>query len=656
MLQSTFRSSVSSSSSLFQLHRRYYRNRPPCVQLLPPPPPRRQRSLIKASGCYCSAAITGSGTIRSMTTTVTQPLRNHHRHHHHRSKTMARGSKSATKPPSVQQQQPQLPHALSLSSSTETSSTACMGEHNDDDIAVAVETSSVVMYDTISNDSSSTATNSALLGTRPSSSISPPPPTQPPTIYILGAGSIGLLFASMIRCTYPSYPIRLLLHSKSSLLPLLSSSSSSTKKIIPVCLQQMFCVPTPATKTTKFRRRTASSRSPRMVPVPYEIIANEDDVDNGKVHDRPRVSTPFRADSYIFVTTKAYQALDAIRSIRDRLFVTRDHPEATNTTTTTSPVNIVVCCNGALAVVERIQDYFQNELQGRPTMQPPRIYYGIITHGAYRNKELPPRTPQISALEPGRTDEHDDTVCHVIHAGNGSITILPLRDDTNRMERDSSVSSSHNPPTIDVIVDVLETSGLNCILPTTDETLLLLWKKLAVNCIINPLTVIYHCHNGALLSSEQDNPDDNAAVVPNFKTQYLDPICHEIAQVYVVANATVTDVSTDCSSSNTATITTKTTNRNETERVATIMRDYVIQVIRDTALNRSSTYQDVYMSSSASSNKNDSNHHPNQTAPLTEMDYFNGYIIAKSQQYQLECPVNKRVIKEFYSTINQRYR
>ena len=114
-----------------------------------------------------------------------------------------------------------------------------------------------------------------------------------------------------------------------------------------------------------------------MVPVPYEIIANEEDVDNGNVHDRPRVATPFRADSYIFVTTKAYQALDAIRSIRDRLFVTCDQPKATNTTTTTttttSPVNIVVCCNGALAVVEIIQGYLQNELQSRPTVQPLRI-------------------------------------------------------------------------------------------------------------------------------------------------------------------------------------------------------------------------------------------------------------------------------------------
>ena len=246
----------------------------------------------------------------------------------------------------------------------------------------------------------------------------------------------------------------------------------------------------------------------------------------------------------------------------------------------------------------------------------------------------------------------------MIHAGNGSITILPLRDDTNRMERDHSVRSSHNP-TIDVIVDVLETSGLNCQLPTTDETVLLLWKKLAVNCIVNPLTVIYHCHNGALLSSEQDNPDDNAAVVPNFKTQYLDPICHEIAQVYVVANATMTFIDAD-SSSNSATNTASAKTmpsrspdfRDEMERVATIMRDYVIQVIRDTAMNRSSTYQDVYMSSSLSSNNNNNNHqHPHQTPPLTEMDYFNGYIIEKSQQYQLECPANERLIKEFYDTI-----
>ena len=75
----------------------------------------------------------------------------------------------------------------------------------------------------------------------------PPPPPPPPTIYILGAGSMGLLLASMIRCTYPSYPIRLLLHSKSSLLlsnPHHHHNHNLTKKkqqkIIHVCLQQTF--------------------------------------------------------------------------------------------------------------------------------------------------------------------------------------------------------------------------------------------------------------------------------------------------------------------------------------------------------------------------------------------------------------------------------
>ena len=398
---------------------------------------------------------------------------------------------------------------------------------------------------------------------------------------------------------------------------------------------------------TKFwRRRLVSQNSPRIVPVPYEIIPKDDDDDDDNRKSYRRLQQ--HSDSYIFVTTKAYQALDAIRSIRHRLFNTCADSMTTTTTTTTTAttsIHIVVCCNGALAVVEMIQQYLQDEMQRRRSMDvtsllpphPPRIYYGIITHGAYREPPVPPERPP-TVTEPDQHEangdnDDDETLCHVIHAGNGSITILPHNDP-------HSSGSSHNS-TINDIVDVLETSGLNCQINAQDETLLWIWKKLAVSCVINPLTVIYHCHNGALL--QNDDTDENAvAVVPDFQTRYLDPICNEIAQLYVVVNAAALglDMITTTSPKSSRHHGTE-----QIERISTIMRDYVVQVIRDTAMNRSSTYQDVYMSSSSSYDK------PHQI-PLTEMDYFNGYIIAKSQQYQLECPANQKVVQEFYHTIH----
>jgi ketopantoate reductase len=529
------------------------------------------------------------------------------------------------------------------------------------------------------------------------------PALPPPTISILGAGSMGLLLASMIRCTYPSYPIRLLLHPKSSLLsnPHHHNHNLTKKKqqkIIHVCLQQTFPItpppPTPTvTTTTKFPRRRMNY-SPRIVPIPYQVIRNDcannndDDECKKNLHRRSHQQKPHTMDTYIFVTTKAYQALDAIRSIRDRLFYSCCNHDVTTTTTTpattntntssTTPINLVICCNGALAVVEMIQQYVTNELQHHcchhhhtvdttspisilVSPPPPRIYYGIITHGAYRERPEPPPQKE-EGMDPNDNidDDDDETLWHVVHAGNGTITILPSSNDG----RDNGEKNN----TIDTIVDIFNTSGLNCHYPTTtndDTTMLLLWKKLAVNCVINPLTVIYHCSNGALLILDDDeNENGNDApvvvVVPNFESEYLYPICNEIAQVYVAVNGIGTITTTTTMASNSQQWTQNSGhNDNEddemVEHISTMMRDYVRQVIRDTAQNRSSTYQDVFMSASSSSKYDDIHHHQlnrsHPKIPRTEMDYFNGYVVAKAQQYQLECPANQRVLKEFNDTI-----
>ena len=522
-------------------------------------------------------------------------------------------------------------------------------------------------------DPSSSIRTSSIVTTTASNSGTAPPPT---IIDILGAGSIGLLLAAMIRLSYPSYPVRLLLRPTSLLLLSSSSSTSSTSsssssssnhhhkhkkpknnnsnRILMISLQTTFPVSTTTCNTLHQRRR----RPPRMVPVPYAVIRPQHHCPDTTTTTTTTISTgpvlpssslsssSFRpkqkSPRCILVTTKAYQAVAAIQSYHLSLLSSSWN---NNDNDDDNPILlVVVCCNGALAVVDELQQLqlqqHDETARNHSSPPPPRrrpimydYYYGIVTHGAYRE-------PHVTATE--ATMENED-VGHVVHAGNGRITILPTTWD-DRTTNDHNYSDNDNPSryhsVMQDVVQVLDTSGLHCDFLSTEPQLLLLWKKLAANCVINPLTVIYHCHNGALLNDDEAKDERTEVVVPNFTTRYLIPICDEIAQVYLAVVLAATDTT-----SGRSTPTHDDDDDELRERISTLFRDYVRQVIRDTATNRSSTYQDVYQHQ----------HQHHDRPPRTEMDYFNGYILRKAQQYQLECPVNQQVVQEFNDRIHRHY-
>lgn len=105
----------------------------------------------------------------------------------------------------------------------------------------------------------------------------------------------------------------------------------------------------------------------------------------------------------------------------------------------------------------------------------------------------------------------------------------------------------------------------------TDAILAALWRKLAINCMINPLTVLHQCKNGQLAQH----------------TERLTALADELAQLLSAAGypCTADDVFAQC-----------------------------LQVIQNTAQNTSSMLQDVL----------------NQRR--TEISYITGFALAQSQQ------------------------
>lgn len=108
------------------------------------------------------------------------------------------------------------------------------------------------------------------------------------------------------------------------------------------------------------------------------------------------------------------------------------------------------------------------------------------------------------------------------------------------------------------------------------------WNKLAVNCVINPLTALYNCRNGELKHHRDE----------------VVSICNEVAMVM---------------------------QREGHHTSPESLLDYVEQVIDSTATNISSMLQDV------------------RVQRHTEIDYITGYLLQRARAHGLTLPVNNRL-------------
>lgn len=111
-----------------------------------------------------------------------------------------------------------------------------------------------------------------------------------------------------------------------------------------------------------------------------------------------------------------------------------------------------------------------------------------------------------------------------------------------------------------------------------------LWNKLAVNCVINPLTALNNCTNGDVIA---------------YPTE-IEQICAEVADVMAIEGYQT--------------------------RVETLL-SYVYQVIDTTSANHSSMLQDI------------------RTQRHTEIDYITGYVIRRARKHGLSLPVNTRLFE-----------
>jgi 2-dehydropantoate 2-reductase len=176
----------------------------------------------------------------------------------------------------------------------------------------------------------------------------------------------------------------------------------------------------------------------------------------------------------------------------------------------------------------------------------PGIYCGTTTEGAYT----------LSTR-------------HIVHAGRGETRI-------------GRQGQREPPPWFGNWARALEPCAWDADIETA------LWAKLAVNCVINPLTAVHGCRNGELAQ----RPELAAQVAA---------LCDEVAAISRAAGF---------------------------DTVAASLHAGVAVVIAGTANNRSSMLQDL------------------MHARQTEIDYITGYLLQEAVRLGIDAPLNRALLEK----------
>jgi len=248
----------------------------------------------------------------------------------------------------------------------------------------------------------------------------------------------------------------------------------------------------------------------------------------------------------LIVTVKAPQTVRALKSVCHRLT-----PEST----------VLLLQNGIGTIDELNSEVFPDPCQR------PNYMSGIISHGLLRK-------------EPFR----------VSHTGIGTTMLSPL-PSTMPPKSAEGKDGDWAPSTKYLLRTLTLTPQLVAVAETPTALLQHQLEKLAMNCVINPLTVLLDCENGELLSKY------NVARAMRLLLLEISTVICSLPELQGVPGVNV---------------------RFAPER----LRYMAIQLANKTAKNTSSMLQDV------------------RNSKKTEIEYLNGYIIRRGEELGIKCVLN----------------
>ena len=265
---------------------------------------------------------------------------------------------------------------------------------------------------------------------------------------------------------------------------------------------------------------------------------------------REQIRTPDKQEDIIYhliVSVKAPQTVKAIQAVAHRL---------------TQDSSILFLQNG-MGMVDEVNEKLFPDEKHRPT-----YVVGVVSHGLYSKGPF-----------------------SIVHAGEGTIALGVLP----RMPMGESIQiealNQLSPSARYLMRTMTRTAVFVAVGFSPTDLLQQQFDKLAVNCIINPLTAIFDCKNGALLYNFYFTR------VIRLLLAEISLVIKSLPELKNVPNVNM---------------------RFDTLRLERM----AISIANTTAENYSSMVQDI------------------RSGRLTEIDYINGYIVKRGEELGIHCVMN----------------
>ena len=395
--------------------------------------------------------------------------------------------------------------------------------------------------------------------------------------YILGIGPIGSLLAHHLRAALPRVHSVTLIHKSVSQARTAASLGSA------ISVENQGMVQT----SDGYDMEVFEQGDYSGAGIPFDSTLSRDEVKRYSPSPENPRTDPIET---LFVTTKAQNTTNAISRMLPRLT-----PRST----------IVLLQNGMGIYEDLVQKLFRNP-ESRP-----HFVLASNTHGAWLKSPL-----------------------HVVHAGVGGIEFGIIPDSRGR-DFEAALSEECKPQherelTLDDIVRQGETSfaqysslrdtvavlgsldGLGCKWRRMSDVQLAMRKKLVVNAVVNPLTAILGCRNGALFKDEASK-------------RTLQDVCTEAASAFQAqleadTQAFLGSLAPDVERSQTP------LGRMPNDLQADALVQEVKRVAHLTRGNISSTLSDI------------------RKGRPTEISFLNGYLVRLGKEYGVPMPVNSALL------------
>lgn len=361
-------------------------------------------------------------------------------------------------------------------------------------------------------------------------------------IHILGLGNVGTFVAHSLATRQSPPPITLLLHT-----PDLYREWLAKKKCLSINSNGLDDI------KIGFDINVLNGRTWHSLPYWKEDGTPQRDIEQGSERvsmadieeDIAHSEEDDERIECLIVAVKAPQTVKALKSVSHRLT-----PEST----------VLLLQNGMGAIEEVNEKVFPDPYQR------PNYMMGIISHGLLRQ-------------EPFR----------VSHTGVGTTILSPVpsRTTQTRVDKDADWSAS----TKYLLRTLTLTPPLVAVAETPASLLQYQLEKLAMNCVINPLTVLLDCENGELLYNY------NITRAMRLLLIEISTVICALPELQGVPGVNA---------------------RFAPDR----LRHMVVQLANRTAKNTSSMLQDV------------------RKGKETEIEYLNGYIIRRGEELGIKCALN----------------